>query len=129
MPLDLSGPNLEAELLRQALNPPAQVAQVQEEPKKIGKWSWISLLAGQGADMGTTAYGLTHGYKEANHLLDNNIARILAIKAGTIGGNALIMKWLEKGGRDKAAKAVGYIGGASGAIPAALNLRTLTKDR
>ena len=128
MPLDLSGPNLEAELLRQALNPPAQVAQVKEDPKKIGKWPWISLLAGQGADMGTTAYGLTHGYKETNPLLGDNLGRILLTKAATTGGIGLLMKLLENSGHTKAAKVAGYIGGAGGGIPAALNLRTFAKD-
>lgn len=131
MPLDLSGPNLEATLLQQALNPPAQVQQVQqpEEPEKIGKWPWIAMLAGQGADIGTTTYALNSGrFEEANPLLGNNLAKILAIKAGAIGGNALLMKLLEKN-HPTAAKAAGYIMGAGGAIPAAINLHTINKER
>ena len=131
MPLDLNGPNLEAELLRQALNPPAQVAQVQEEPKKIGKWPWITLLAGQGADIGTTAYALNSGrFEEANPLLGDSLGRILLTKAGVTGGIGILMKLLERTGdpeKVKAAKLAGYVSGAAGAIPAAMNIRTLTK--
>ena len=68
MPLDLSGPNLEETLLNQAMQD-IPVSSETEKTPKIGKWPWISLLAGQGADIGTTIYGMNNGYKESNPLL------------------------------------------------------------
>lgn len=114
--------------LQQAIlnTPQAQQQQAQPAPTQsgVGIGPYAALLAGQGADAASTAYNYSRGYRESNPLYgqDPSLARILATKGIETGLLGLLMHQLGAHGHPGAAKAVGYIGGIGGAVPAAINL-------
>ena len=132
MPLDLQGPELEG-LIRALQDQPVieQPAPPPADPPKIGKWPWIAMLAGQGGDAATTAYGISrHGLEEVNPVMGKGLPRILGTKAAANLGMAMLMKWAERTEEPKnvnAAKAAGYIMGGLGAAPAAWNAYQIAK--
>jgi len=126
MPLDIP-----ADLIREeaAKMRPAETRQAAADDKGISPWPYLALAGGQGADVATTLYALTQpGMREANPVLSGlSPAAIAGVKAGVSLTLGLLMRHLDKKGKDKAAKTLGYVVGAAGAIPAAKNLHTLNK--
>lgn len=93
-----------------------------EKKKGIGVWPYAAFVGGQVADGWTTKEALDRGAKEGNPILGNNIAQILATKAGIDVGVALAMKKLSKT-HPKIAKALGYASGTIGALATGHNLK------
>jgi len=82
----------------------------------------IALLAGQGADIGTTLAMVPQDrFREGNRL---GLPTVLAVKAGLMA-----LPWLTKkfGLPRTPSNIMGYGVGAAGAVPAAMNLRTLAR--
>lgn len=132
-----SAPSPQQTLLQQAITQMlAQQQQEQAEPQEmpqhkdpsIGLAPYLALMAGQGLDLGTTAYALGSGKAhEANPVLSAGLKAVVPAKVGMTALMALLAHHLDNTGHDKAGKAVGYLGGIGGAIPGLMNLNTLMK--
>lgn len=85
---------------------------------------------GQAADAATTMVALHHGYSEGNPavaMVAGSAPLFLALKLGFGVGMGFYVKRLQEQGHQGWAKAIGFISGAGGAIPAVLNVRTMQK--
>lgn len=115
---------IQQQALSQSLQPSAQAPSATPSPNPqgqqgVGMAPYAALFGGQGADALSTIMALRNpAFKEANPMGEGGT---LAAKAGSTLAFALLMHYLAGKGHPGAAKAIGYIGGASGAIPAALN--------
>ena len=119
--MPLSDPAVLQAAVQQALQQsPPQQQQPSPSSSGIGPMPYIAAIGGQAADIGSTLYKLHHGYGEAN--FGGSVPLMLAIKAGLGVGMPFMMHKLAAEGHPTAAKAIGYITGAGGAIPAAYNL-------
>lgn len=84
-------------------------------------WPYAALLAGQGADIGTTLKVLSQpGYEEKNPM---GLKGVMLTKAATTPILAWLMHQYAKRGNTKAQKIIGTLGALAGGIPAALNAR------
>jgi hypothetical protein len=104
---------------------PQQAASHPAVPEKtgMGKLGLLLMLAGQGADIGTTLAATSRGHEEKNPM---GLGGTMAAKAGLMAGLPLMLKLLKVG--RKPSNVIGGIAGAAGAIPAAMNLRTMGKS-
>lgn len=127
----MAGPIFTPELIAhyaQQIEPEQSAAHTPAKPDAslYHKVGLPALLGGQGADLATTLYGLSHGATESNPILGGSPARITATKAAMTAGLAYLTHRMSKTS-PKAALITALLGGAAGAIPAAMNVRTLTK--
>lgn len=86
------------------------------------KWPYYLATAGQSADIASTLYGMNHGLHESNPLLPKQPVENALVKSGATALADYIIKRLNDFGHTKAAKMLGLSVGASGMIPAAINL-------
>ena len=128
--MDLSPEALKRHALLMQMAPegaPAPAQESGEGPRGIGAGPYAALLGGQGADIGTTIAALKNPrLKEGNPL---GLGGVLASKAAMLTLAPWLMRRMTKAGHPTAAKVMGYGVGAAGAVPAALNLRTMAKAR
>ena len=104
MPLDLSAVDrLVQELARQ--NTAAPLAHSGDD---IGSAPYLAMGAGHGLDLASTLDAKRRGLREANPLIGQGNARLLAAKGAGALVTALAMRMLDKRGHDKAAKWIGY---------------------
>lgn len=90
----------------------------------IGPWPYAALAAGQAGDVASTLEGWGRGLHEQNGIYGGNSAgRLLAIKAPTTIGLALLMRYLSQQGPKAraAAKGIGYGMGAVGGVSTVRN--------
>ena len=93
---------------------------------------WAAPLIGQGADTTTTIIGLKRGFEEANPvaaMVTGNPVGFIAVKLGMAIAQHFIVKGLYDSGHEGWAKLFGAASFASGAIPAALNIRTIERGK
>lgn len=122
MPADLfsqqsTQPYIQSAVMQQLANDSAGTVAPNRPDQKTGmsKGALLTMLLGQGADLGTTAAALHSGqFHESNH---QGLPLVLAEKAAIMGLAPLIAKHLPRAG----ANALGYGVGAAGAVPAAMN--------
>lgn len=116
------GPILESGLRQAAQMAPQQQAHTVPAPATgMSKHALALLLAGQGADIATTlAMVPQKRFREGNGM---GLPAVLAIKGAALAGLPLLAKRMPRG----LANTLGYIGGAAGAVPAAMNLRTWSR--
>lgn len=126
MPGPIEAAAMRAALLQQLDGPSAPASESAQGPQPgIGPWPYAALVGGQGADALTTMVALRQpGFREGNPL---GAKGALLGKAALTPLMALAMKRLAAGGHPTAAKVLGYGVGAAGAVPAALNVRTMRK--
>lgn len=104
-------------------------AQSPSPTHSIGAVPYLALVGGQTADTLSTlhAWGAGRGrLREANPLIGNHPARLIALKAGGATAIALIMRGLEQSPSRKtrmAARIIGYAGGSIGVLAAVHNER------
>ena len=114
-------PLFDAAALEQYANPAALTQQAPPQPPdKTGMalHALITMLAGQGADAGTTLAMLRDPrFREANPL---GLKGVMALKAGLVP----LIWLLSRDMRRTPANIMGYAAGTAGGIPAALNLHT-----
>ena len=114
-------PLFDAAALEQYVNPAALTQTVPATPapeKGMGLGAIIAMLAGQGADAGTTLAMLRDPrFREANPL---GLKGVMALKAGLVP----LIWLLSRDMRRTPANIMGYAAGTAGGIPAALNLHT-----
>lgn len=125
MPLDLSP----AALSRAIGGMDAEQSEPsQKDPRGLFKHVGLpALIGGQGLDLATTLYALKKGgYEEANPILGNSPMKIGLLKGATTAGLALLANKVSKN-HPKAALMMALMGGAAGAVPGAMNLKTLSK--
>ena len=101
-----------------SVNPPSP-----PEKKSVGWAPYAALLGGQGADLFSTLHNFDRGLVEANGIYGEGQPRaaVAATKGGIMLGMTLLMKHLAKT-NPNAAKALGYIVGGAGAVPAIHNM-------
>lgn len=122
MPLDnpFFDEALAAMVAKELAKPQAATSEPAPKKKSIGPWPYISLLGGAVADVTTTNHALKRdGVRETNSLFGSqpSLGRLIAGKSLGMGSTALIMHLLDKLGKDKAAKALGYgMGGLQGGV-------------
>ena len=124
MPGGLFSPDALAPYVQQALLEEVAARQAPAAPPKtgMGLGATLATLLGQGADIGTTLPMVASDrYREGNPI---GLPAILAMKAGLLATPWLFKKF---GMPRKAADITGYAIGAAGAVPAAMNLRTLSR--
>lgn len=107
---------------------PTPSAQTAQKAAGIGVAPYLALESGQGADLATTIMALQHPdrFQEANPA---GPVGVLIAKALMMGVSPFVIRELAKDGHDKLAKTLSYVLGAEGAIPAALNVRTMATTR
>lgn len=90
-----------------------------------GLTPYVIAVAGQGADLATTAHNYRLGLRESNPIYGQRptLGRITLVKAGETAAILGLMHLFEKTGHPGAAKVVGYMGGIGGVIPAVINMR------
>lgn len=102
-----------------------------DHPSKPGAVDILARFApvvGQAADATTTLVALHHGYSEGNPavaMVAGSAPLFLALKLGFGVGMGLYVKKLQDQGHLGWARALGFISGAGGIVPAALNTRYL----
>jgi hypothetical protein len=101
------------------LNQPAQ-------EKSKSKWPVPFAIAGQGLDLATTLYGLSHQATESNPFLPSSAAKIAAVKSGAIAGESYAIHKLQEN-HPKVAKGLGIAVGSAGIIPGLINLYRMNK--
>jgi hypothetical protein len=103
------------------------------EPKfsGAGLTSYVLAVAGQSADLATTARNYQLGLTESNPIYGAHpsIGKIALVKAGETVAIVGLMKLFEHVGCPKAAKALGYMGGIGGIIPAVINTHNAARVR
>lgn len=94
-------------------------------PGDVGALPYLALAAGNGLDAGSSAYNFSRGYQEQNPMYSwmgpQPTAGIAALKGLQTALMAYGMRKMNNDGHPTAAKVLGYLGGAMGAIPAAYN--------
>ena len=104
---------------------PAGRTDAPAEHKGIGAAPYVSMFGGQGADIATTVAAVKSGrFREANPL---GLTGVLAAKGAALTLVPWLMRKLARDGHPTAAKILGHGVGAAGAVPAALNMRTMMK--
>jgi len=90
-----------------------------------GLTPYVIAVAGQGADLATTARNYRLGLRESNPIYGSSptLGKIAAVKVGESVAILALMKMFEKTGHPKAATVLGYVGGIGGVIPAVINMR------
>jgi hypothetical protein len=108
-----------------AVSATAAGAQTRLDVSSIGLTPYVLVVAGQGADLATTAHNYSRGLRESNPFYGSQptLGKIAAVKMGEGAAMILLMKAFEKSGHPTAAKVIGYFGGIGGIIPAVINLR------
>lgn len=84
------------------------------------------MIGGHGLDLASTLDAKRRGLTEANPIIGQGNARLLAAKGGGALVTALMMRMLDKRGHDKAAKIAGY---GTGIAMGALGARNLATGR
>ena len=111
----------------------AETAQVEQAGRttnadndtSINSAPYWALFGGQGADLATTLPAVMSGrYRESNPL---GLGGIVAGKAAMMGLVPWLMRKLARDGHPRLSKALGYGVGAAGAVPAAMNVRTMMR--
>lgn len=90
----------------------------------IGIAPYAAAIGGQAADAASTLWNFHRGYGESNGTYGGGqpVGKVLATKAALGIGVPLLMRYEAQHGHPTVAKALGYLTGAAGAIPAAINL-------
>ncbi len=114
---------LQAIAQRQAQSAPAPAMTDRKEPL----WPYAALLAGQGADIGST-FAATHtlGLEEKNPL---GVTGVMAGKAAGTAALAYLMHKYAEAGDTHTQKLLGIIGGALGVAPALWNVHQIQKAK
>lgn len=94
-------------------------------PVSEAKWPYLALLGGQGADALTSVLANNSpNLREGNPL---GLIPMLGLKAAYTAGLTALMHHQAKNGHPSTAKWLGVMGGLAGAVPAAWNIRQLSR--
>lgn len=127
MPLTIDPGMLHREALLMQMDGDRDDAAPAPKSSGIGAAPYVALFGGQGADLATTVAALRNpNLKEGSPL---GTGGMVASKAAMLILLPLLMKKLAASGHPTAAKTIGYVGGAAGAVPAAMNLHTMAGAR
>ena len=97
--------------------------------REVGLGWEIAPIAGQAADTITTALALRKGYREANPIVAHvagNLTAFAGVKLALAILQHIAVRGLAKTGHPKLARIVSALSFASGVVPAAMNVRTMT---
>jgi len=92
----------------------------------VGAWPYIALAAGKGLDAYSSIRNFDRGYQESNPMYSWMGPQPRLGIAAMSGLQTALMSYMmhkqAENGHPTAAKVLGYLGGATGGIPAAYNL-------
>lgn len=132
--MPLFGPSELAHYVASLASPPALVEQAPASaapPSKGAGWGpYAALIASNGADIGTSLYGMKHGLHEGNRIFGgDDPGMLIAGKVIPALTGLVVTKMLADSGHPTAAKVAGYLSSVPPSIAALHNYDLIRKTK